>query len=617
MPPIIRRKELQGTAASRSTGPRADFVPKRGEVWFEWDTGDFGFGNGSTELKDLPAKNEGAKVFPITKFTANRNPGDCTAALNSAIDAAAGEGGGTIYLPPGPWTSEGEHIWPEGVYLQGAWAHPDGTSGTTLQLMTSGTHLFKIVPGTRGIGAKNITFLGGGLSNTDAVLIEGAYSLPIINLLFKKCIFNNFKYGCRINATDNEMQIQQLGFDKCSFGGNTAAAFYCNTNNTLIGFRGGTISVPDDGWAFYSASIGMFKVEGVEFVGIPGALAPSGGLPNTGMAEGVAYFAGHINVAEFSNCQDEKFRYYIRHVETTQPDAKISLNHNLIQSRISLEGRVRLSSNNNQYALSRVFRDIVTSGSYVVSENDEFAVTLDTGEAALTFPEPAYFLSPDTKLLVSKNIATGLDGFVQQWPQRFVRPNEYDGATAGRGWLQVLSESSLPCLEVGEADSSGKPVPGNTYFWYRDPATGHLVLFGGQPDYQGYRFDNGNLFVKDGLVAGASVQLTEVGSNVTINPDIANHFYLALTGNRTLVMGGMSADGKTRADGRLITIEIIQDGTGSRTLVLTTGSAGQFAFGTDITSITLTTTANKRDVLTVRYSKTMDRFLVMDFKKGF
>jgi hypothetical protein len=558
MPPIIRRKELQGTAASRSTGPRADFVPKRGEVWFEWDTGDFGFGNGSTELKDLPAKNEGAKVFPITKFTANRNPGDCTAALNSAIDAAAGEGGGTIYLPPGPWTSEGEHIWPEGVYLQGAWAHPDGTSGTTLQLMTSGTHLFKIVPGTRGIGAKNITFLGGGLSNTDAVLIEGAYSLPIINLLFKKCIFNNFKYGCRINATDNEMQIQQLGFDKCSFGGNTAAAFYCNTNNTLIGFRGGTISVPDDGWAFYSASIGMFKVEGVEFVGIPGALAPSGGLPNTGMAEGVAYFAGHINVAEFSNCQDEKFRYYIRHVETTQPDAKISLNHNLIQSRISLEGRVRLSSNNNQYALSRVFRDIVTSGSYVVSENDEFAVTLDTGEAALTFPEPAYFLSPDTKLLVSKNIATGLDGFVQQWPQRFVRP-----------------------------------------------------------DYQGYRFDNGNLFVKDGLVAGASVQLTEVGSNVTINPDIANHFYLALTGNRTLVMGGMSADGKTRADGRLITIEIIQDGTGSRTLVLTTGSAGQFAFGTDITSITLTTTANKRDVLTVRYSKTMDRFLVMDFKKGF
>jgi hypothetical protein len=617
MSPVIRRKERQGTSGSRAL---AESRPYRGEIWYEYDTGDYGFGDGSTQLKDLPAKNEGAKVFPITRFTGTRYPGDCTAAINSAIEAAAGEGGGTIYFPPGGWTSDGEHIWQEGVYLAGAWAHPDGTLGTRLELTTSGTHLFKIVPGTRGIGAKNITFRGGDLSNTDAVLIEGAYDgNPIINLLFKKCIFNSFKYGCRINATDNEMQIQQLTFEKCSFGDNSAAAFYCNTNNTLIKFTGGTISVPNDGWAFYSDSIGMFKVEGVEFVGIPGALSPSGGMPNTGMAEGVAYFDGHINVAEFSNCQDEKFRYFIRHVETTQPDAKISLNENLIQSRISLEGNVRLSSKNNQYSLSRVFRDIVTSGSYVISEDDEFSTGLDTGESPLILPEPAAFLSPDTKLIVSRNQSTGLlKGFVQQWPQRFFGPNEFDGATSGRGWLQALRESSgYPCIEWGEGNSNGDPVPGNTYFSGRNADSGWCDFWGGQVDYRGWNFRDGQLVVRNGSVSSQAVLLDD-GATITANVEASNAFYVTLGGNRTLALSGLAAgEQQTRNDGRIITFEIIQDGTGSRTLTLTTGSTGQFIFGTDITSITLTTTANKRDVLTAKYSKSLNRWMVIDFKKGF
>lgn len=59
--------------------------------------------------------------------------------------------------------------------------------------------------------------------------------------------------------------------------------------------------------------------------------------------------------------------------------------------------------------------------------------------------------------------------------------------------------------------------------------------------------------------------------------------------------------------------DLLQDATGSR--VLTLGSA--FALGTDITSTTLTTTANKRDFLTAIYNATVLKWYVVGFVKGF
>ncbi|WP_414572823.1 hypothetical protein [Nostoc sp. CCY 9925] len=71
--------------------------------------------------------------------------------------------------------------------------------------------------------------------------------------------------------------------------------------------------------------------------------------------------------------------------------------------------------------------------------------------------------------------------------------------------------------------------------------------------------------------------------------------------------------GPTPADNEEVTFEIIQDSNGSRTV--TWGSA--FAFGTDIASITLTTTANKRDFVTARWNSDLGKFLIMRAVKGF
>jgi len=51
-------------------------------------------------------------------------------------------------------------------------------------------------------------------------------------------------------------------------------------------------------------------------------------------------------------------------------------------------------------------------------------------------------------------------------------------------------------------------------------------------------------------------------------------------------------------------------------LTLATG-AGGFAFGTDITGITLTTTANKTDMIGAIYNLAADRWRIIALAKGY
>ena len=102
------------------------------------------------------------------------------------------------------------------------------------------------------------------------------------------------------------------------------------------------------------------------------------------------------------------------------------------------------------------------------------------------------------------------------------------------------------------------------------------------------------------------VALTDAATIAT-NAALANAFRVTLGGNRTL------GNPTNAYDGQVLTWEIIQDGTGSRTLALDT----KFALGTDITSVTLTTTASKRDFLTAVYNASADKFYVRAFVKGY
>jgi hypothetical protein len=100
------------------------------------------------------------------------------------------------------------------------------------------------------------------------------------------------------------------------------------------------------------------------------------------------------------------------------------------------------------------------------------------------------------------------------------------------------------------------------------------------------------------------VVLTDA-STISTNAALSNHFRVTLAGSRTL------ANPTNSSDGQVVTWEFIQDSTGSRTITL--GSA----FNKGSLTITLTTTATKRDFMQCIYNATTSLWYVILFAKGY
>lgn len=107
-------------------------------------------------------------------------------------------------------------------------------------------------------------------------------------------------------------------------------------------------------------------------------------------------------------------------------------------------------------------------------------------------------------------------------------------------------------------------------------------------------------------LATPSVALTDAAT-ISVDASKGNHFRVTLGGNRT--MGAPS----NPTDGQKIIFEVIQDGTGSRTLAWNAA----YAFGTDIPSPTLTTTASKRDFVGFVYNSTAALWYCLAVAKGY
>lgn len=102
------------------------------------------------------------------------------------------------------------------------------------------------------------------------------------------------------------------------------------------------------------------------------------------------------------------------------------------------------------------------------------------------------------------------------------------------------------------------------------------------------------------------VVLTDAAT-IAVDLSKGNYFKVTLTDNRTL------GNPTGARDGERIVFEIIQDGTGGRTLAFDT----KYAFGFTLDSITLSTGANKRDFIGCIYNATTDKFYVVAFQDGF
>jgi len=129
-----------------------------------------------------------------------------------------------------------------------------------------------------------------------------------------------------------------------------------------------------------------------------------------------------------------------------------------------------------------------------------------------------------------------------------------------------------------------------------------FVIGSGCSDYQ---FRN-IVGIPDG---GSALALTD-GATVNLDASVGRVFKLSAGGNRTL-----AAPTGAQFDGQEIVIAHTASG-GSRTLTLTTGSSGAFAFGTTITALSATT-SGATDYITCIYNSTAARWHVTQYVKGF
>lgn len=95
-------------------------------------------------------------------------------------------------------------------------------------------------------------------------------------------------------------------------------------------------------------------------------------------------------------------------------------------------------------------------------------------------------------------------------------------------------------------------------------------------------------------------------ATTTLDWSKGGHQRVTLTGNVTFALAGA-------LDGQRCVLEVIQDGTGSRTA--TWGS--EVAFGTDITGATLTTTGTQRDFIEFIYNATAAKYYCVKVVKGY
>lgn len=102
-------------------------------------------------------------------------------------------------------------------------------------------------------------------------------------------------------------------------------------------------------------------------------------------------------------------------------------------------------------------------------------------------------------------------------------------------------------------------------------------------------------------------------STVTIDGSLGSHFRLTATSGvgNTRTLGPPT----NLSDGQRYLVEYVQDGTGSRALVLSSATGG-FVASPEVVSYTATTTASKRDFLGFIYSAALNKSILLAVSKG-
>ena len=178
------------------------------------------------------------------------------------------------------------------------------------------------------------------------------------------------------------------------------------------------------------------------------------------------------------------------------------------------------------------------------------------------------------------------------------------------GSLKIRTDGTIPQLESTSAPPSTSILGSSVGTASTAARSDHIHALGAHASTHASAGSDPITPAAIGAVKQFSPQTLTDAATITTDASTGIHFRVTLGGNRTLAVP------TNPTDGQRILWEFIQDGTGNRTITLAGGTGG-FAFGTDISSIALTTTANKRDVVGAVYNASLQKWLVIAFVRGY
>lgn len=236
---------------------------------------------------------------------------DITSALNDALTFLNGtEHGGTILIPHGIWTTNGNHQLPNSVTVEGVGynANP-GTYATEIKLNTGlgvAGPVFVINASTfrQNISLKNMLINLSENEDGIGLLIygTGSGSAHVYLTHVENVGFYGGEVGVKV-ATSNHLEVILNSFDRVSFLG-CETGFYCNSVNGGYHFSNCYFRVPAEGTAINAEYMGNLSCEHCLF---GGSSFPTG--PQTDGST-ILKTVGAFNNITFYDCQDEFVEYY-------------------------------------------------------------------------------------------------------------------------------------------------------------------------------------------------------------------------------------------------------------------------------------------------------------------
>jgi hypothetical protein len=544
---------------------------------------------------------------------------DITDALSESLADTSANQGGVIYIPNVQYQTTGNLVVTDATTVEGDQNYVlPGYGGTSIKLTGSGNSVFKVGEGEYGIRFRNLLLDGTGTTGKAGILLEGSYPNSSGDLAIENVTIAYFDKGLYYHSLSGSWQFAQVKISQTVFQGNTVG-IWANSLNSEFALESVNFAIPDgaSARAIYTNGIGIINIKSSEFAGVNLSSASSGNAV-------MEIDGAHVQI-NFFGCQDENINYFLIN-DASDITGIVNLYGNLIQSLVQINASMVLNSMGNNF-LPDAIRVTMPASPLINSQFDNIRTDVGTAEAPGVIPASPLRLvksnDPITQYEFNPifNYAGGdasKGGLRVRNYARFILPSYLEGTPSmplvGIGHATTTSETKT-LLRLGRLDPSTQEF--DYYYDFKRQNSGNnageLLVDGNQTGFISTKF-NGSVYA-EGAIRNQTVALTD-GAFIQINPSAGNYFYVTLGGNRAFEVAAMTAFQKTRADGQLITLEITQDGTGSRTCTLSTG-AGNFSFGTDIPSVTCTTTAGKTDILKAQYSARLDRWMVEDFKKGF